>query len=306
VELPSEEALRWLVTRYARFLDAHGDAIGQPELVLPTGDFFPDEFTMDPEGILRVGRRILHYAPVSNDIELALGVLPEEEEHAGGGGCGSGACGTKGAAGPRGGEALETSSGYGLTLHPRDAANPTLLTTALARGIGHIVLHEAGEAPDDVGAMSELTASAVGLGVLLTAGAYVYGKSCGGVSMRQATHLSVEEHATLLCLFCRVNDRKPQAARAQLGATQKEAIDAALRWIDSNPRLVEALKIHPSSLSDGIFAIEAPKGIFGRLFARAPAAAEAVPPSKRRARTEDEERRLAEAKALVDDVLGSR
>jgi len=293
------------VTRYARFLDAHGEAIGRPELILPTGDFFPDEFTMDPEGVLRVARRILHYAPVSDDIELALGVLPEEAEHSSGG-CGTGACGTKGGAGAQGGEAIETNTGYGITLAPRDAGNPTLLTTALARGVGHVVLREAGEDPDDVGAMSELAASAVGLGVLLAAGAYVYGKSCGGVNVRQATYLSVEEHATLLCLFCRVNDRKPGAARAQLGATQKEALDAALKWVDSNPKIVEALKLHPSSLADGVFEIEAPKGIFGRLFARAPAPPEAVPPSKRRARTEEEERRLAEAKALVDDVLGSR
>jgi hypothetical protein len=304
VGLPTEEELRWLVSRYARFLAAHGEAIGRPELVLPTGDYFPDEVSVDPEGVLRIARRILRYAPVSDDIHLALGVLPEDES-TGGGGCGSGACGTGPAGTARGGEAIETAEGYALTLAPRDAGHPTLLTTALVRAAGHVVLQEAEEdlGDDPIGARSELSASAVGLGVLLLSGAHVYGKSCGGVSIRQATHLCVEEHATLLALFCRVHDAKPSLARPHLGATQREALDSAVVWIDSNPNVVQALKLHPGSLADGLFPIERPKGLLGRLFGRKPPQLEPAP-TKRRARTEAEERRLAEAKALVDDALG--
>ena len=312
MELPNEDALRWLVSRMAHVLAEHGEAIGRPDLVLPTSEYFPDEFTLDPDGVLRVAKRIVAHAPVSDDIGLGLAFL-EAGEKAPGGGCGSGACGTGGGAhgdGVSGGTVLETDRGYAITVAVADTGNPTLMTCALARGVGAIVLSEAGEEVDldALGPMSELAASAVGFGVLLTSGAYVYGKSCGGVRMRQATHLSVEEHATLLALFCRVHDHKPGAARAHLETTQKEAFDEALRWVDSNPRIVEALRTVPASLADGVFPIEAPKGILGRLFARRaePRPEEIAPPSKRTPRSEAEMRRLAETRALVEEALKTR
>jgi hypothetical protein len=310
MELPNEEALRWLVSRYAAFLAAHGDAIGRPELVLPTGEFFPDEFTLDPPGVMRFARRVLGYAPVSEDMELGLGFLePGEAKHAGG--CGSGACDTGGgaAAGVVGGDIVETEAGYGITIGVRDTGNPVLLGTAVARAAGAIVLSEAGEEDlgDEHGAKSELAASAVGLGVLLTGGAYVYGKSCGGVNVRRATHLSLEEHAAMLALFCRVNDHKPSTARAHLETTQKEAFDEAVRWVDSNPAIVEGLRMQPETLADGVFAIETTKGIFGRMFAKkGPRPDEIAPPKKKAVRTEAEERRLQEAKALVEEALRTR
>jgi hypothetical protein len=310
----SEDNLRWLVSRFAHLLAEHGEALGRPDLVLPTGEFFPDEFTLDPDGVHRVAKRLLSYAPVAADLRVGLGFLEEgEKAPGGGGGCGSGACGTGGGegAGVSGGTVLETDDGYGITLAVADTGNPTLMTTALARGVGAIVLSEAGEdaEPDMLGGLAELTASAIGFGVLLTSGAYVYGKSCGGVRMRQATHLSVEEHAHLLALFCRVHDHKPSAARAHLGTTQKEAFEVALAWVDSNPEIVEALRAHPETLADGVFPVAATKGLLGRLFGRKgsaiPAPAELAPKSKR-PRTEAEERRLAEARALVDEALRTR
>jgi hypothetical protein len=310
MEGPNEDALRWLVSRYAHLLAEHGDAIGRPALVLPNGDFFPDEFTLDPPGVLRFAKRVLSYAPVADDLELGLGFLePNESSHAGG--CGSGACDTGGgkAAGAVGGEAIETDTGYGVTIGVRDTGNPVLLGTAVARAVGAIVLSEADEETtgDEHAAMSEVAASAIGLGALLLSGAYVYGKSCGGVNVRQATHLSVEEHATLLALFCRVNDHKPSAARAHLETTQTEAFDEALRWVDSNHAIVDALRTHPATLADGVFEIERTKGIFGRLFAKkGPRPDEIAPPKKKTQRTEAEERRLREAKALVEEALRTR
>ena len=44
MDLPSEDSLRWLVARYASLLAAHGEGIGTPHLVQPTGDDFPDAF----------------------------------------------------------------------------------------------------------------------------------------------------------------------------------------------------------------------------------------------------------------------
>ncbi len=311
----TEDNLRWLVARYAHLAAKHGEAIGRPDLVLPTGEFFPDEFTLDPDGVMRVSKRLLSYAPVAADLPVGLAFLEAEDKAAGGGGCGTGACGTGGGSGggAEAGTIVETDDGYGITLAVADTGNPVLMTTALARGVGAIVLSEAGEdvEPETAGAFAEIAGAVIGFGVLLTSGAYVYGKSCGGVRMRQATHLSVVEHAHLLALFCRVHEHKPGAARAHLQTTQKEAFDAALAWVDGNAAIVDALRAHPESLTDGVFPIAAPAGLLTRLFGKKPAPrpeelAVATPSSKRRPRSEAEERRLAEARALVEDALRSR
>ncbi len=308
----SEDNLRWLVSRFAHLMAKYGDVIGTPDLVLPTGEFFPDEFTLDPDGVLRVAKRLLSYAPVGEGLPFGVAFLEAGDKAPSGGGCSSGACGTGGSGGgadTAGGTLLESDDGYGITLAVADTGNPTLMTTALARGVGAIVLSEAGEEadPELIGGMSELTASVIGFGVLLTSGAYVYGKSCGGVRMRQATHLTVDEHAHLLALFCRVHDKKPGAARAHLETTQKEAFEGALAWVDSNPEIVAALQSHPETLTDGLFSIAAPKGLLGRLFGKKATTPDAIAPkSKRPPRTEAEERRLAEARALVEEALRTR
>jgi hypothetical protein len=186
------------------------------------------------------------------------------------------------------------------------------LTTSLARSVGGVVLGEAGEpgdamARDDRGLLAEIAASACGFGLLLTSGACVYTKSCGGLRAHQATHLPVGSHAALLALFCRVHDVKPGVARAHLETTQTELFDEAVRWADSNPALLEALALHPESLVDGVFPIEQTKGLLARLFGAKPTRAlEPAPaPAAKRARTPEQERRLAEAKAMVDAALGA-
>ena len=89
--------------------------------------------------------------------------------------------------------------------------------------------------------------------------------------------------------------------------TQREAFDEALAWVDSNTKLMEALSLHPESLVDSVFPIEETKGLLARLFGSKPARApEPVAKVSRRARTPDEERRLAENKALVEQALRAR
>src|SRR5262249_44659664 len=154
------------------------------------------------------------------------------------------------------------------------------------------------------GALAELTAVACGLGVLLLNGASVYKKGCGGMRQHRATHLGASELALALALFLRVTEKKPSVVRKHLEVTQAEAFDAALAWVDGQPKLVQALATSPETLEDGVFPFEGKKGFFGRLFSRSAAddtTAIATPP--RRERTEEERRRLAEAKALVDEAL---
>ena len=105
-----------------------------------------------------------------------------------------------------------------MIIAARDVSDPVVLASSLARSVGGIVLGEAGEEPAGVehGALSEVAAAMCGFGVLLTSGACVYTKSCGGLRAHRATHLDVASHATALALFLRLHDVKPGAARRHL------------------------------------------------------------------------------------------
>jgi hypothetical protein len=300
----SDERIRAIVAHLAHLRAAHGDAFAAPDLVQPNGDYFPDEFTLDPPGIHRVLHRMLGYAPLSDDLEIGLGFI-ESDGEVSGGGCGSGACGTGGLKEIARGGAVETDDGYAALVHVQDVGDPTILTTALARSVGRIVLFEAEEDVDarDEGAVSELTAIGFGLGLLVLNGACVYKKGCGGMKRHQATFLELEEIALGLALFVRATENKPATVRKHLEITQREAFDAALGWVDSQPTLVRSLRDRPETLEDGVFAFEAPKGLLARLFARKADDDVGRIEVKPRERSDDERRRLAEAKALVDEAL---
>lgn len=317
----SEDALRSIVAHLAHVRAEYGEVLGEPDLVEPTGDYFPDEFKMEPAAISRLMRRMMTYAPLATDLDVEV-VFAEAEGESGGGGCGSGACGTGGGKenGPQGrgkapdGGVLETEDGYAVVLMASDVGQPKLLTASLARSMGRLVLFEADEMVDPrvEGALSELTAVACGLGVILLSGACVYKKACGGMKRSQGTFLGVEELALAAALFVRMSDRKPSAVRRHLEVTQREAFDLALDWVDGQPKLVRALSKDPESLADGIFALEEKKGLLSRLLSRkrddADPDALAMSAAGGRARvvkvrSEEERRRIAETKALVEEAL---
>jgi hypothetical protein len=258
MDLPSDEALRWMVCNYARLRERYGDVIGAPALLQPTARFFPDEFGADAPGVERLFRRMMGYSPVADDlgVELAF-VMPEER---GGGGCGSAACGAGGS--PARSSVEELDNGYRVWVPAADVAHADLLSTSLARAVGSMVLAEAGEEMD--AGEEEIAAVACGFGVLLANGASVWAKSCGGLRMAQATTLAVEEIAVALALFVAIHQLRTSVARGHLGATQREALDVATAWVESNPRLVEGLRDHPSSLTDGRFDLEPVRGLLGR------------------------------------------
>lgn len=303
MDLPADDALRWIVRTYARLRSRYGEAIGTPLLVQPTGQFFPDEFRLDVQSVERLLRRMMAYAPLAEDLGVELAFVAPSEDHAGG--CGSSACGPGGVGGgvvqPN---VHELPDGYRVLVPAADVPNPDLLTTSLARAVGALVLHEAGEEVDD--AEDEIAGVACGFGVLLAGGAAVWAKSCGGLRMARATRLSVEELGVALALFAAVHGLKASDARAHLGATQKEAFDLAVAWAESNPLLVEALRDRPSTLETGMIDLEPVRGLVGRWLyrrrldreLRAPVVQASAPvPEERR-------RRLEEARALVDEVLG--
>ena len=315
MDLPAEHALKFIVTRYAGLLARHGEALRDPELVQPTAEHFPDDFHGDLASIGRMLERLATYAPLADDLPLALRVVEPaaDDEAAAGGGCSSGACGSGGpGVRPRDGVVELDEGGFLVELNLGDVRHPVLLATALARGVGAIVLAEAEEdaTREDVGALSEIAAVACGLGVLLHAGSYVYGKSCGGARVHSGTVLSVEEIAVALALFARVNGIEPRVVREHLETTQREALDLAFEWAASNDELVEGLRTHPDAIEAGAFALQPVRGLFGRLFKRraAPALSTAAAEAAARAakaskRTPEEQKKLDETRALVEEAL---
>jgi hypothetical protein len=306
MDLPSDDALRWIVRTYARLLAAHGEAIGAPALVQPTGAFFPDVFCGDAPSVERLVRRLMTYAPIAEDLHVELAFLAAEGEV--GGGCGSSACasGSRPALGLRAIE--EMDGGYRVFVASGDLGHPELLTACLARGVGALVLSEAGDDEDSETAAptAEIAAVACGLGVLLTNGAAVWAKSCGGLRMARATSLSVEETAVALSLFVAVHGVRPSEARGHLGSTQREAFDLALAWTESNVALVEKLKDHAALLEAGTFDIEPVRGLFGRWLHKRKIDSELRSMQRivRRPPSAERKRRLEEARALVNEVLG--
>jgi hypothetical protein len=305
MDLPPEDSLRWIVRTYARLRAAHGEAIGTPALVQPTGEFFPDAFQRDAPSVERLLRRMMSYTPLAEDLGVELAFLAPDENHSGG--CGSAACGPAGGGGGGANPLVqELEDHYRAFVAVTDVGNPDVLTASLARTVGALLLHEAGEEVEDAaGPESEIAAVACGLGVLVASGAAVWAKSCGGLRMAQATVMSVEEAAVALALFVAVHGVNASAASSNLGATQREAFDLAVAWTESNPDLVEALRDRPELLESGLFQMEPVRGLLGRWLhkrsvekERAPAPAQAAPLS------EDKRRRLEEARALVDEVLG--
>ena len=263
----SDAVIRRLVTAYGDFVAEHGEAIGTPELVLPNADFFPDELTPNAEGVDTLLRRMLGYAPLAPDLDVRLRFV--ESEGGDGGSCGPCGCGPNaGAKGP-GANVVDAGDGYVIDFDVADVAHPVVLTTSLARSIGAIVVHESGDevAPVAFAARAEVAAVASGFGVLLANGAYIYGKSCGGARVVQATRHSVEEVTHLLALFIMQHDLKSGNARSELDPTARDAFDRAFAWAHSNDEIVTALRDHPASLAAGYFKVQPARLGLGRLFA---------------------------------------
>lgn len=264
MDLPGDDVLRGIVRAYARLRAEHGEAIGAPPLVEPTGEFFPDRFDGDAASVAGLLRRMLAFAPLAANLPISIAFLAPDEARAGGG-CGSLACASPGAGPAFARDVEDVGDGYRIFVSASDVPQPVLLTASLARSIGSVVLREAGEDADDIDeAASEIAATVCGFGVLVLNGAAVWGKSCGGLRMAQATALSVEEAAVTFALFLGVHELKASQVRRHLDTSQREALDLALAWAESNPLLVETLRCHPSLLKTGTLEIEPLRGLVGR------------------------------------------
>jgi hypothetical protein len=299
MELPNDDALRWIVTAYGRFHARHGGSIGTPDLVLPNAEFFPDEFHRDGPSVARLLTRMIHYAPIRDDLGIQLAFVEPDAARAGG--CGSLACESEAPGAGRALNVQELDVGYRILVEAADVPYAEALTGSLSRAVGALVLHEADDPVD--APTSEIAAVACGFGVLLSNGAAVWAKACSGLRLARTTVLSVEEVAVALALFLAAHGARSSEARAHLGATQRAALDVATDWVESNPLLAETLRDRPGVLEAGTFDIEPIRGPIGRWLHKRKLEKELRPAQvTRSAMTEERRRRLEEARALVDEA----
>jgi hypothetical protein len=312
-ELPDKAALSAIVERYARLLADIGDHVGRRPLVLPDADFFPDRFTGDATSAGRLVERMASHAGLG-DVPLTTRVVSEEEPEAPHQGCSSGcAVPVAQAAGtPR---LVDHGDGFTLNIAAPELGHPVVLTTMVARALGHVLLVEALPEGAGVEAPLELTADyaavALGFGPLLLEGAYIYSKSCGGPRVAQVTRAALTEIAVLTALFVEMGGHSARRVTKDLGATQAASLGETLEWARSNRELCARLSAEPARIAAGDYSLRDAKPWLLRVFGRKPKIAddeipaELLRPRERAPRTPDP--RHDELRELVEDALaGSR
>lgn len=307
---------RWLLSRCARLYDAGAEPVSG--LVLPTGEFFPDVFDRTRGAVARLLARVAKLAGLS-DVPIDLHVVEAGADDPLGGSCSSGACSTPKAAPARVRRVEVIGEGYRVAVLPQEASHPVVLTTALVRAVSEIFLHEA-EAWDafelrERDAGIDLCASALGFGVLLGNGSYIYSKSCGGVSVASATHLPVEEIALALALHVQLHGLSAKLARKHLDTTPRAHFEAGHAWAASNAGVVDLVRTDRAAVEAGSYSLSEGRGWLSRLLgvgrakgASAPTEAELERLAAERSRSkkpvdEARARRVAAIAKLVEDEL---
>jgi hypothetical protein len=208
---------------------------------------------------------------------------------------------------------------------PGEVTQPVLLSSALCRALALAVLREADAPPTHLhlDLAVDLTAVALGFGVLLLEGSHIYRKSCGGPSIARSTALGPTEIALVLALSAAVNQQPARAVNKYLSPTQSEAFAEAKAWADSNSSLVQALRRDAEPVARGQFELRDTSSWLGRWLGakarRAPSADSATTieeleaalssasgPSAKRLPPSSNARdpKFDEIKRLVDEALG--
>jgi hypothetical protein len=265
MELPSSEVRHGLVTAFAEVVASLGLLSSERALVLPNGEFFPDLFTSDEASVQRMLDRLLEHAGFS---DMALVVRFWGESAAS---CGTGACGSCGPtqADPESESVqrlLDAGEHWQVNVLPAEVGSPVALGSALCHAIALAVLREADAPPRnlELDLAVDLTAIALGYGVLLLEGSHIYRKSCGGPSIARATALGPTEVALVLALSAAVSQQPLRSVGKHLSATQREAFAEAAAWADSNSSLVKSLRADPARVARGEFQLQATNSWLGR------------------------------------------
>jgi len=316
-------AMRAVLERYATLVARLGGELGERPLVLPTAEFFPDAFGKDQRSALRLVRRMQKHAGMT-DIPIAVQIVGGDESAAQGA-CGSGGCSTAGCAVPEADEPVprlvDDGGTWRMNLPAAELDHSVVLTTNIARALGYVFVvetREEGEALEEpVEATADLAAVALGFGVLLLEGSYIYSKSCGGPKVARVTRLSCPELAVAFSAFAVRGGHGLRSALRELGTTQRALVEQTHPWLDANRAVAEALRTAPERITSGEYELEEPRPWLLRLFGKSRRAANvgdveleeleamfsALPaaPAAPRARRSDPRR--DELRELVDEAM---
>ncbi len=276
MDLPIESNIRWLVRRYASLLARDGRTDSAGKLVLPTGDFFPDEFDGDIGSVNLLFWRLQQHASLT-DIDVELRLVDDRDPTASGGSCSTGGCSSTGC-GPGGAKERSLSQvvqlgdgGYRVDVRLSDTRTPMSLTSALATSLAHLFVLETGGfdgwPEQEWMPTCETAAVMLGFGVLLANASYQYAKGCHGASIDQATALPVNEVTLALALFIAVHDYQGNRFLSHLDPTQRDAFAESKDWVASNAKLVKRIKRDPGAVAaDDHLAFEDSRSWLARVF----------------------------------------
>jgi len=267
MQLPPLQVTRAVVQRYCRLIHRYRNDLGQRPLVLPNGDFFPDQFLGDLDSVRALVGRMQGHAGLSDvpvNVELVdqatLGAL---------GSCSSGGCGV-----PQNGGGLERVADLGdawlLRVPTFELRHPVALTTNLVRSLSFIFLVESQadgellEPPVDVTA--DLAAVALGFGPLMLQGSYIYAKGCSGPQVASVTKISVAELAIAVALFSLLGDHVITPALRELEVTQRTVCAEAYELLRANPALIQSIRRSALEVSTQAFELAPSRGFMGRFF----------------------------------------
>lgn len=253
MQLPEMPARTTWVKRYAGLLASFSEELGTRPLVRQTAEFFPDPFAGDEVSVARVLQRLQAHAGMA-DVPIRLALLVGEGGAGPSGGCGTSGCGAP-AALPPGGEFVrlrEEPNRWVVSVLAAEAQHPVALTTLLALCLARIFMLETegaearypGPLEEDV----ELVAVALGMGLLVLEGSYVYAKSCGGPSVQQWSRLSVGQLSLLTALFMVQGGHAARPAIKALSTTQRSLLSEAYQWARSNRHVLSGLSTNPQGL----------------------------------------------------------
>ncbi len=279
-QLPALDRCAELARRYAHLLAHFSTELGQRPLVRHDGEFFPDRFDKDAPSLERLVRRLqAHAGMLDVPIEVRLLTTASDGSVQVSGGCGSGACAPScalPAAGGGGASRLEeTPQGWILNVLEAELHHPVALTTQLSLALAQIFLAETSSAAAPVEepylVSRDLACVALGLGLIVLEGSYIYAKSCGGPSVTRLTELPVSELAVACSLFIALGGHSSRRALRELGTTQRALLSEANDWAASNGKLLHLLAHEPGQVATRAPQVQDTRPWLLRIFERGPA-----------------------------------
>lgn len=268
MQLPPAQVTRAVIQRYARLHHRYRADFGSRPFVLPTAEYFPDEFVGDPDSAALLALRMQEHAGLA-DVPIECRVVAPGTPSPVSSSCGTGGCGVPQTAGSGIARLVDVGESWVLQVPAQELRHPVALTTNIARSLAYVFLIETKredetlEPPVDVTA--DLAAVGLGFGALMLQGSYIYVKSCGGPQIASVTKVGVAELALSTALFAHLGEHSLAPALKCLDVTQKAALSEAQRFLKANKKLMARLAETPNRVANEHFELNEPGDFFGSI-----------------------------------------